>query len=144
MSSYSDGLYVLTTWAAAGDVSGATVRANYLNKYGQAAVESLGKRVPGINFGSLKDAFRDAIDSGASKESPSLADINTPLLTVAGETPSAVDLISGVASDVGAKVTEIGADVFSFTKILIVVAGILGVAYILHETGALRKLSSAK
>lgn len=133
MTDYGRGIAVLNTWASAGGVNAAKVRENFLAKYGVVQIESTGKQAANLSFGEMQNIFASIISEGASKESPTMADINTGLLRLGGKVPTVTEILPGVLKDVSL-------DIFSGAKSILLLAGILGVAYILYETGALRKM----
>lgn len=110
---YNKGLYVLTVWATAADVSAATVRTNFVNRYGKAEVESLGVKQQGLNYAKMADVFQDLQDDGASLENPTMADINTALLTLGGTPPSTIEILGDVGADLWGKI-NFGAGLFLF------------------------------
>ena len=87
--SYAKGIYVLNVWAKAGESDPALVRANFKNQYGENLISLMGEATAGINFGVLEKEFRDRIDSGASKLSPSSSDIQSGLLAASAYRESA-------------------------------------------------------
>ena len=144
MSFYSQGLYVFTVYAAASGSSGATVRANALKKYSKEDIESLGKLVTKINFGTLQDKFRDAIDDGASKLDANISQIRGIILEISGEYPSVAASIIPALKDTGKDIVEtaekVGSGIFTGLKMLTVIAVIGGVVYVAYQAGVLKKL----
>lgn len=93
-SNLSNGYYVLTVWASAGDVSGATVRSNYKAQYGEESIANVGAAAQGINFGALESVFREKIDQGADKLLPSSPVLLSAILTAGGKTPGVLSAVA--------------------------------------------------
>lgn len=139
MSANGDGYYMLTLWAGAGGVSGATVRSNFKAKYGEAIIDEIGRAAPGLFYGEVSSAMEDAIDDGASKENPTPLDIKNAMLKASGYTPG---LFSTILSEAPKAVTNIAEGVTSYSKWIVVglvaVAAIYALANVKNITGAFK------
>lgn len=148
-SAYAKGIYVLRLWASAGGSDGSVIIQNFKNTYGDAIIESIGKRTGGINFSVLTTAFIDAIDSGANKLKPTMADINTPLLRISGQGPTVLGALGDVSRDIVSDGLEITGDVVSFawntTKLLpLLLIALIGLAaYLELKKGTLSNVAKA-
>lgn len=139
MSANGDGYYMLTLWANAGGVSGATVRSNFKNRYGEAIIDEIGRATPGLFYGEVSSAMEDAIDDGASKENPTVLDIKNAMLKASGYTPG---LFSTILSETPKAITSAVENVGSYSKWIVVglvaVAVIYGLANAKNITGAFK------
>ena len=155
-SDYGKGIYVLTVWSNAAQVDRAKLIQNIQNNYGDEYIESLGKGSAGINFGVLQTEIQNIIDSGASAESPTMADINGAIVKTAGYTPSALEVLGDVIGKNAVKVSNatvegageiLGAaktglvGLLNFLPIILIVGGI---AYLAWNTGILKNAAKSK
>lgn len=143
------GYGVLTLWANAAGVSAPLVRSNFSSTYGESSVLQIGEIASKINFSALEPLFIDAIDNGASKESPTMRDILGAISNYSGE--SFLNTVLNVGGDItstagkavgrvsSAAVTGLEATLTFLPVVLIV----LGVGYLLIQTGGVGKLKGA-
>lgn len=142
MDAYDSGLYFLTLWATASGADRATVIANYKanDPFWQDTIAGWGSQT-GANFNAFTNAVNSELADGASKDSPTIADINSALLTAGGTTPSVASVaasvvggdalaVSNAAVDVGsAAITGIEGVLEFLPFILLGVAGIFAYVY---------------
>lgn len=142
-AAYGKGMYVLTTWATVAEVSAPDVRSKFKAKYGEAEVESLGRKSTGVNFGVLSEKFREALDDGAPVMPPEPAWLNSALLAAGGATPSASQLAAAVAGDslqAASDVAKVGLTLAAGGVLFTVIAA-SAVVWMLYKSGALKELA---
>lgn len=147
MSALSQGYYVLTVWAAAGDANAATVRSNFKAQYGEDVITNIGSGVGGLSYSTLQQVFRDSIDNGADPENPTLAQINGGILKAGGTTPSILSsVVSGVsdaAKETGQAAAVVAGGTLTALKYLSIIVAVGGAFYLAWKFDALGKVKRA-
>ena len=141
-SYHDDGIYVLQTYASAAGISASQLISYYQGKYGDQAITSLGQMSDGVNFDSLKSAFKKIAGSIDDPSQPAKVDLNQALLDVGGQVSFVGAAINGV-EQAASEAASFSLSTLKWVSILGVVA-LLGYAavefgWVTHYASKLRK-----
>lgn len=127
------GYHVLTVFSSVKGVSRSAVIANYKSRYGgEVAIDNLGRAAQGISMSKLSDEIAKLPKS----ESPSRVDLMGAVMKSGGKS---VSIAQAVVEGVKETAKDVGSAAFSTLKWVTVLAVVAVGAYVLVQTGVLRR-----
>lgn len=143
MSDYAFGVYLIQQWA---DVAGTDKQAAVIGfkaAYGEDAIKGLGSvfNSQHLNVTAARAEMRKLLDNGSSPEHPTLADLNSVILNVAGTPPSWGTVVSDAVKETGSQLAAGASIAFTGLKWVTVLAGIGLAVYVGFQSGFFRGLA---